>query len=620
MSYLTYLLPLAAAAFVIWCAWQWMPLFAQERLEEPEEGAEPAPRPPKPRFSFAAECGRLTRKDAFAVLVICVVYGVTAFVGLGDRTAPQSWCEFTERGRYVVVELPESTVLGSIRYYTGLHTGSYSLAISEDGEAWTELGSMEQGYADLFKWLDFPAEDMEDPPEKMEGKYLRITASDTLSLGELALYDAYGNMLDASSFTYDAGAAPLFDEQELVPEAATYLNSSYFDEIYHARTALEHIENIYPYEITHPPLGKLIIGIGIRIFGMTPFGWRFMGTLFGLLMLPILYDFIKRMSGSTKISVCGTVIFAFDFMHFVQTRIATIDTYAVFFILLMYLFMWRFVSGGRWRHLALSGLFFGLGAASKWTCIYAGGGLAVIWLVYWISRRRDEGFWRDFISNCAFCLVFFVALPAAIYYASYYCYGTAKGLEGGLGMYFTEDYAKIVWDNQIYMWEYHSDLVSTHPYSSRWYQWLVDARPILYYLEYFDDGTKSAFGAFLNPIFCWGGLFAVIGCGVLAAKDRDGRAAFIVIGYLAQFLPWVLISRLTFAYHYFPSEVFMALALCHMWRRCKDAGLYKWDRPMYAFTGLSVILFEAFYPVLTGVRTARWYTTYFNKWFPSWPF
>ena len=129
-----------------------------------------------------------------------------------------------------------------------------------------------------------------------------------------------------------------------------------------------------------------------------------------------------------------TVIFAFDFMHFVQTRIATIDTYSVFFILLMYLFMWRFVSGGKWRYLALSGLFFGLGAASKWTCVYAGGGLAVIWLLYWISRRREEGFWRDFISNCAFCLVFFVALPAAIYYASYYYYGTAKGLEGGLGL------------------------------------------------------------------------------------------------------------------------------------------------------------------------------------------
>lgn len=619
MSYLTYLLPLAAAAFVIWCAWQWMPVFAEPRLEPPAEGEE-APKPKKPPFSFRHECGRLSRIDGLAVLVICVVYALTAFLGLGDTSAPQSWCEFTERGRYVIVELPESTELGKIRYYTGLHTGSYSLAISDDGESWTELGAMDQEYADLFKWLDFPADDMEDPPESMEGKYLRITASDTLSLGEVALYDADGNLLDAGDFTYDAGAAPLFDEQELVPEAASYMNSSYFDEIYHARTALEHIENIYPYEITHPPLGKLIIGIGIRIFGMTPFGWRFMGTLFGVLMLPILYDFIKRLSGSTRISICGTVIFAFDFMHFVQTRIATIDTYSVFFILLMYLFMWRFVSGGKWRYLALSGLFFGLGAASKWTCIYAGGGLAVIWLVYWISRRREEGFWRDFISNCAFCLVFFVAVPAAIYYVSYYYYGTAKGLEGGIGMFFTKDYADIVWHNQVYMWEYHSDLVSTHPYSSRWYQWLVDARPILYYLEYFDDGTKSAFGAFLNPVFCWGGLLAVIGCGILAIKDRDSRAAFIVIGYLAQLLPWVLVTRLTFAYHYFPSEVFMLLALCHMWRRCRDEGLYKWYRPMYAFTGLCVVLFAAFYPVLTGIKTPVWYTRSFLKWFPSWPF
>ena len=55
MSYLTYLLPLAAAAFVIWCAWQWMPVFAEPRLEPPAEGEE-APKPKKPRFSFTSEC------------------------------------------------------------------------------------------------------------------------------------------------------------------------------------------------------------------------------------------------------------------------------------------------------------------------------------------------------------------------------------------------------------------------------------------------------------------------------------------------------------------------------------------------------------------------------------
>ena len=104
MSYLTYLLPLAAAAFVIWCAWQWMPVFAEPRLEPPAEGEE-APKPKKPPFSFRHECGRLSRIDGLAVLVICVVYALTAFQGLVDTSAPQRSCELTESGRYFIVEL-----------------------------------------------------------------------------------------------------------------------------------------------------------------------------------------------------------------------------------------------------------------------------------------------------------------------------------------------------------------------------------------------------------------------------------------------------------------------------------------------------------------------------------
>ena len=102
------------------------------------------------------------------------------------------------------------------------------------------------------------------------------------------------------------------------------------------RTAREKIRGIEPYEISHPPLGKLIMGVGIRLFGMTPFGWRFMGTLFGVGMLPLLYVFLKNLFGRTSIATCGTVLLAADFMHLTQTRLATIDTYAFLFILLMY--------------------------------------------------------------------------------------------------------------------------------------------------------------------------------------------------------------------------------------------------------------------------------------------
>ena len=45
----------------------------------------------------------------------------------------------------------------------------------------------------------------------------------------------------------------------------------------------------HPYETTHPPLGKVIMMAGIEMFGMDPFGWRFMGTIFGIAMVPLMY-------------------------------------------------------------------------------------------------------------------------------------------------------------------------------------------------------------------------------------------------------------------------------------------------------------------------------------------
>lgn len=615
MSFLVYLLPLAAIAYVLYTAFGWFPLLRGEsRLPDTANAAEAAA-PKKPPFSFARKSGAMSGRDILLALLLTAVYALTAFVNLGNTAAPESFCKFVERGNYADILLPEDADVSSVQYYCGLHTGNYYLQVSTDGESFTDVCVLEQGYADVFKWktVDIPAGTVAG------GDLVRLVSDSELWLGEIAFYDASGEMLDPSVLTYNDGCATLFDEQSLVPESSSFLDSTYFDEIYHARTAYENIENVYPYEISHPPLGKLILAIGIEIFGMNPFGWRFMGTLFGALMLPVLYLLLKKLFDSTPIAFCGTAVFAFDFMHFVQTRIATIDTYAVFFILLMYLFMWNYVSGGKRRDLILSGLFFGIGAASKWTCIYAGGGLGVIWLIHWISRRREEDFWRSFIQNALECLIYFVAIPCAIYYVSYWPYGTAKGMSG-VSMLFSKDYADIVLANQKYMFSYHSGLVATHPYSSRWYQWIVDGRPILYYLNYFDDGTRSAIGAFLSPLLCWSGLISMIFTGILAFKKRDGRAAFILVGYLAQLLPWVSISRLTFEYHYFPSAVFLLLALCYIWNELREQNLPRWKRGMYVFTALSVALFALFYPVLSGARVPGWYCDYFLRWLPSWPF
>lgn len=41
---------------------------------------------------------------------------------------------------------------------------------------------------------------------------------------------------------------------------------------------------------------------------------------------------------------------------------------------------------------------------------------------------------------------------------------------------------------------------------------------------------------------------------------RDKRIWWVVIGFAANFLPWVLVPRVTFVYHYFASVPFIILA------------------------------------------------------------
>ena len=367
---------------------------------------------------------------------------------------------------------------------------------------------------------------------------------------------------------------------------------------------------------------------------MTPFGWRFSGTLFGVLMLPVMYLLLKRLFGGKTVPALGTLVFATDFMHFVQTRIATIDTYSVFFILLMYLFMLIWLEDESPWSLALCGLSFGLGAASKWTSLYAGAGLAVLWAAHWIMKagksagqthrqpppRKGErnragggGVFPAFLKNVGLCLLVFVALPCAIYYLSYLPYGRALGHP-----LFSRAYLQMVLDNQRFMFSYHAGIVAEHPYSSRWYQWLLNIRPILYYLEYFSDGRRSSICALLNPALCWGGFLSLFVLLYTALFRRDRRAAFILVGYLAQLLPWVFISRLTFAYHYFPSSVFLVLALGYVFALMREnrAG---WKRYALPFALASLLLFVMFYPVLSGSPVDNAAASRLLAWFPTWP-
>ena len=597
MKLLDYSLPLAAALLLM-AFFSGLPALKSCTL----------PRPSREK------AGRL---DVLLLLLITGAYALVTFCGLGDRTAPQSFTPMA--GRTVELTLPEDAVPAELMLYCGVGIGDYTFQISTDGEAWEPLLDFNQDHVAVLKWHSLDLSGF-----SLAGARLRITETwGDAWLGELVFRDAEGAVLSPAA----CDEPLLVDEQGTAPAAYSYLNSTYFDEIYHARTAWEHLHGVWPYEISHPPLGKEILSLGILLFGMTPFGWRFMGTLFGALMLPVMYLFLKKLFGGRAVPALGTLLLASDFMHLTQTRIATIDTYGVFFILLMYLFLYLWLSEDRLWALALSGIAFGLGAASKWTAIYAGAGLAVLWAAKWIgafvsaARAPDGASGRSsarallpaFLRNVGFCLFFFVLVPCLIYYFSYLPYGRAQYLDP-----FSREYFHMVLSNQQFMFSYHSSIVAEHPYSSRWYQWLLNIRPILYYLDYYPDGTRSSIAAFLNPALCWGGLLSLFVLLYTALFRRDRQAAFLLVGYLAQLLPWVFISRLTFAYHYFPCSVFLVLSLGYVFALMRD------NRPhwlVYAgsFTAVSVLLFFLYLPVLTGTPVDGAFSKAVLQWLPTWP-
>ena len=416
-----------------------------------------------------------------------------------------------------------------------------------------------------------------------------------------------------------------------MPDHPSYYNSTYFDEIYHARTAYEHLHGLSTYEWTHPPLGKVLMMVGIRLFGMTPFGWRFMGALMGVLMLPVMYLLAKQLGASTKVSCLAMLLLALDSMHFTQTRIATIDSYAVFWIMLMYLFMFRYVKMNFHREslgrtlvpLGLCGVTMGVAWATKWIGIYASAGLALLFFWSLISRCREyfqarkletrpdwvQRHWKNVLVTLLFCLVFFVAVPLLIYYFSYYW---QMAPQGGLSV-------KKVWDLQLRIYNYHAGLGGdTHFFRSPWYEWPVIAWPMWYYngSPFLAANQVSSISCMGNPAVWWTGLVAILALSVrVAGRRKAGKTEILILaGFLSQYLPWVLVPRSTFIYHYFASVPFIILATVYF------LGLLEKKRPRAflvcggVLTALALSLFVMFYPIESGLPMSRDYAKYL-QWF-----
>jgi len=552
----------------------------------------------------------VAKRDLTTILVLSVVFFVMSTWALGRYDVPLSTWQpnggeifFVDFGSVKNVSAIYVLVRnGSINFdvYTG-HPRSWDLKSSV---------SMERYY----RWDNVSIDE--------ETQFIRFafTASNRAEIAEISALGGNGQKIVINTVKGencdDAGPIKLVDEQEKVECPPTYQSRTYFDEIYYVRTAEDYLDLREPYEWTHPPLGKLILAGGILFFGYSPFGWRIVEVLLATLMIPVIYLLGKKMFGTWIGAFAAAFLLVFDFMHFTMARIATLDTFVVFFSLVSQFFFFAYlknVLSQGWqtatRPLLLSIVFFSLAFSTKWSALF--GFLGQMFILLVLRLRELPGFnsWteraRGFFSRPFLSVVVFLAIGAGIYLFTYLPYIMVGHTQVQ------------VFRMQWYMYNYHSTLVATHPFSSQWWTWPLMTRPMWFYVSDLPGGNVSTIVSMGNPAVWWVGLVSIALVTVEGLRRKNYVCLFIATAFLFQWLPYALVSRTSFLYYFYFNVPFLILANVYFinkyWntRYGKVVGLF--------YLTVVAILFMAFYPVISGLPVPSYWRDAL-QWFASWKF
>jgi dolichyl-phosphate-mannose--protein O-mannosyl transferase len=337
----------------------------------------------------------------------------------------------------------------------------------------------------------------------------------------------------------------------------------------------------------HPPLGKWLIGLGIRGLGDDPVGWRSASVVFGALVVVLTYVLALRLFESVAWASLASALVATDGLQIVQSRVAMLEIFLSGFVLAGVLFAFTYTersgaaSRRAWPWLLAAGVMFGAALAVKWSALPVLV-LASLGVIAASSNRRRA---------VALVVGLLGVVAAAVYVASY---GRFWARYGGA----TGAWADLQWS----MLRFHRGALPSHLYASPSLSWLLLRRPVAYFFRTRDDRTEHIV-ALGNPLLWWAFL-ASIPLLVRAWLRRTDRAADIVVLALAAlYMPWLLVRRTSFLYYLTPLVPFMALGVTWSLQQLCGSSLPRAIRSgtLIAYIGATFLSAALLLPVWLGL-------------------
>jgi len=464
--------------------------------------------------------------------------------------------------------------------------------------------------------------------------------------------------------------ALVFDETYYVKDAYTLMNLGYEgawpDEANAAFTGGD--PDVYSSDasfIAHPPLGKWIIALGLAAFGAeNALGWRISVAVAGILLVAATMLLARMLFRTTTLTVIAGGLLAIEGNAIVMSRVALLDTMLALFALLGAIAIvldqrwsrrrlddWiaRREAEGRhtdwgpallWRPwLLTAAVAFGAASAVKWSGFYflAVFGVASIVMDALARRRAGIAFWAtgSVLRQGPASFVLLVPLAAVVNVASWAgWFATAGGYYrswvqngnpawGGVLEWVPLSFQNW-WHYQSAMYRYHVGQSSPHSYESPAILWPFSARPTSMFYERLDDSLVQTITGIPNPLIWWAGTAAALFLVVRLVLARDGRAAVLIVGFVAGYAPWLLYpERTMFQFYSIAYEPYLVLAITLALglllgsprdpRPRRTVGL----AVVGVFLGLCVALSAFFLPLWTAMPISEEFLR-LHYWFRSW--
>ena len=402
----------------------------------------------------------------------------------------------------------------------------------------------------------------------------------------------------------------------------------YFDETWYVPTARALIKSGAMMHQEHPPLGKLLIAAGMRVFGDNAIGWRAMSALFGSLTLVGVLIWSYALLRNLGQALWASAITLFDSIVYVQARIAMLDIFLMAFCAFALAFFTLSLKETKSPakscvYALLMGVSLGLASACKLSGLFLLCGILAARLLIGLLRlwraRFEDARETDFFAPDAWAALTpvntLLALGAAPLLAYFLAYLPQLVHEGSILEFFAAQQRMIA----IMIGK-----SATHPYSSLWFEWPAMTRPVWYLFHvggpravaWSAANPAQAIVALANPLVLYAGEAAILVAAWRWIARREVDAMIVTVGFFSQYLPWAINPKgLEFFYYYFPSLLCLGPALALVFFR-GGSRLGNWLA--LGFLALAGLAFVFYLPVLSAQFPVDPSGFSERIWFDSW--